>query len=108
GGEFPVTAVALVAQPGGLRAPVDVLLTLPGVYSAAGEAERLEAHRVQGDVAGEDHQVGPGDLPAVLLLDRPHQPPGLVQADVVRPAVERREALLAGAGTAAAVADPVG
>ena len=33
-------------------------------------------------------------LLAVLLLDRPEQPTRLVQADVVRPAVERREALL--------------
>ena len=48
----------------------------------------------QGDVAGEDHQVGPGDLPAVLLLDRPQQPAGLV-GPRLRPAVERREALLA-------------
>ena len=107
-GELAVAAVALVIQPGRLRTPVDVLLGLPGVHPAAAEAERLETHRLQGDVAGEDHEVGPGDLPAVLLLDRPQQPPRLVQADVVRPAVERREALLAGTGAAAAVADPVG
>src|SRR5438046_1561915 len=106
-GEFAVAAVALVTEPGGLRAPVDVLLRLPGVYSAAAEAERLEAHRLQGDVAGEDHQVGPGDLPAVLLLDRPHQPARLVEAGVVGPTVERGESLGAGGATAPTIGDAV-
>src|SRR6185369_9528823 len=73
-GELAVPAVPLVIQPGRLRAPVDVLLGLPGVDPATAETERRETHRLQGDVAGEDHEVGPGDLPAVLLLDRPHQP----------------------------------
>ena len=45
---------------------------------------------------------------AVLLLDRPQQPAGLVEVAVVGPAVQRREALHAGAGAAAAVADAVG
>ena len=67
----------------------------------------LEAHRLQGAVAGEDHQVGPGELPAVLLLDRPEQPPRLVEAHVVGPTVERRETERAGGAAAAAVADPV-
>src|SRR6202030_1015315 len=98
--ELAVAAVALVAEPGGLGTPVDVLLGLPGIHAAAAEAKGLEAHRLQGDVAGEDDEVGPGDLPAVLLLDRPHQPTGLVQADGVGPTVERREALLTGAGAA--------
>ena len=106
--ELPVAGVALVAEPGGLGAPVDVLVGLPDVRAAAGEAEGLEAHRLQGDVAGEDHEVGPRDLLAVLLLDRPQQAAGLVEVDVVRPAVERREALLAGARATAAVADAVG
>ena len=56
----------------------------------------------------EDHQVGPGNLPAVLLLDRPQQATRLVEAHVVRPAVERREALLASAAAAAAVTRAVG
>ena len=106
--ELPVAGVALVAEPLGLGAPVDVLLGLPDVLAPAGEAEGLEAHRLQRDVAGEDHQVGPRDLVAVLLLDRPQQPARLVEVGVVGPAVERREALLAGAGAAAAVADAVG
>ena len=100
-------AVAFVAEPRPLGTPVE-LLGLPDVGAAAGEAEGLEAHRLEGDVAGENHQVGPGDFPAVLLLDRPQQPARLVEVRVVRPAVQRREALLAGAGAAAAVGDAVG
>ena len=106
--QLAVAAVALVPEPGGLGTPVDVVVRLPDVLAAAAEAEGREAHRLQGNVAREDHQVAPRDLLAVLLLDRPQQPAGLVEADVVRPAIERREALLAGPGAAAAVADPVG
>src|SRR5690606_5029261 len=106
--QLPVTGVAFVAQPGLLRAPVDVLLRLPDVLAAAAEAEGPESHRLQRDVAGQDHPVGPGELAAVLLLHRPEQPAGLVQVGIVRPAVQRGEPLLARAGAAAAVADPVG
>ena len=105
--ELAFAAVALVAEPRALGTPVE-LFRLPDVGAAAGETEGLEAHRLQRDVAGEDHQVGPGELPAVLLLDRPQQPARLVEVGVVRPGVERREALLAGAGAAAAVGDAVG
>ena len=106
--ELVVGAPALGAEPLGLRAPVHVGVRLVDVDPAAGEAEGLEAARLQGHVARQDDQVGPGDLLAVLLLDRPQQPPGLVQAHVVRPAVQRREALLAGACAAPAVAEAVG
>ena len=106
-GQLPVTAVPLVAEPGVLGAPVD-LLRLPDVLAPEAEAEGLEAHVLERHVAGEDEQVGPGDLLAVLLLDRPEQPAGLVEVGVVRPAVERGEALLALAAATAAVLDPVG
>ena len=106
-GQLAVAAVALVAQPGVLGTPED-LLGLPDVRAAEAEAEGLEAHVLEGDVAGEDQQVGPRDLLAVLLLDRPEQPAGLVEVGVVRPAVQRREPLAAVAGAAAAVLDPVG
>src|SRR5690606_6521058 len=106
--EVAVAAVARVAQPLGLGAPVDVVLGLPDVLATTGEAEGLEAHGLQGDVAGQDHQVCPRDLATVLLFDRPQQPASLVQVDVVGPAVEGCEALLAGAGATTAVADPVG
>ena len=99
-------AVAFVTQPRPLGTPVE-LFGLPDIGAAAGETERLEAHRLQRDVAGENHQVGPRDFPAVFLLDRPQQPARLVEVRVVRPAVQRREALLTGAGAAAAVGDAV-
>ena len=106
--QFPVAAVAIVAQPGVLGAPVDVFLGLPDVRPAAGEAQCPEAHGFEGAIAGEDHQVGPGNPVAVFLLDRPEQHPRLVEIAVVRPTVDRSEALVAGSAAAAAVGDAVG
>ncbi len=106
-GELPLAAVALVSEPGVLGTPED-LLGLPDVLAAEAEPEGLEAHRLQGDVPGEHQQVGPRDLLAVLLLDRPEQATGLVEVGVVGPAVERGEALGAVTGAAAAVLDAVG
>ena len=80
---------------------------LPVVHAAAGKAEGLEAHGLQRHVTGEYHEVGPGDLLAVLLLDRPQQALGLVEVHVVGPAVERIEAELAAICAAAAVEDAV-
>ncbi len=110
--EFAVTAVTalgLVAcgQPFLFRAPVNVLFRLPDILAPAGETEGLESHRFQRTVAGEDHQVGPGDLVAVFLLDRPEQSARLVEVDVVRPTVEGSKALVAGPPTAAPVTHPV-
>ncbi len=105
--ELPVAAVALVAQPLGLRPPVDILLRLPDILAPASETERLEPHRLQGAVAREDHQVGPRDLPAILLLDRPEQPARLVEIRVVRPTVEGGEALRTGGAAATAIVDAV-
>src|SRR5712691_2041451 len=105
--KIAVAAVALVRQPLAFGAPIDRLVGLPDIGAPAAKTERLEAHRLEGDVASEHHQVGPGDFPAVFLLDRPEQPARLVEARIVRPAVDRRETLLAGPGPAAAVADAV-
>ena len=89
-------------------APEDVFLRDPDVGTATGEAEGLEAHRLERDRAGEDHEIGPGDLLAVLLLDRPEQAAGLIERDVVRPAVERSEALRTHACATASVIGAVG
>src|SRR2546426_3112577 len=102
-----VAAVALVREPLALRSPEDVLFRFPDVLAPAAKTERLKAHRLERDVASENHEVGPGDFPPILLLDGPEQPARLVEVDVVRPAIERREALLTGSGPAAAVADTV-
>ena len=100
-------AVAFVAEPRALGTPEE-FFRLPDIGAAAGETERLEAHRLEGDIAGEDHQVGPRDFPAVLLLDRPQEPARLVEVRVIRPRIERCEALLSGARAATAVGDAVG
>ena len=105
--EHPVPAVALVAEPRVLRPPVDVLFGLPHVLAPTAETKSLEAHRLQGAVPGEDHQVGPGELSAVLLLDGPKQAARLVKAGVVGPAVEGGETLRTRPGTSPAVVDAV-
>src|SRR4029078_1461973 len=103
----PIAAVALVTEPGRFRAPVD-LLRFPAILAAAGEAERLESHRLERDVAGEDHQIRPRQLASVLLLDRPEQAARLVNIGIVGPAAQRREPQHAGSGAAAAVMNAVG
>ncbi len=104
--QFPVAAVALVSEPRVLGPPED-LLGLPDVVPPESEPEGREPHRFQGTVAGEDQQIGPGDLPAVLLLDRPEQPAGLVEVGVVGPAIEGGEPLLAAAAAAPTIFDAV-
>ena len=105
--QFAFAAVAFVAQPRSFRTPVK-LFGLPGIHPAAAEAERLEPHRLEGHVARENHQIGPGNFPPVFLLDRPEQAPRLVEVHVIRPAIQRSEPLLPAASAAAAIGDPVG
>src|SRR6185436_4400260 len=105
--ELAVPGVALVREPLGLGAPVDVGLGLPDVLAPAAEPEGLEPHGLERDVAREDQEVGPRDLAAVLLLDRPDQPARLVEVGVIRPAVLGREALAAAAGATSTIADAV-
>src|SRR5216684_3444676 len=109
--EIADAAVALVAtrirEPGLLLAPVDDLVGLPHIGAPAAEAECLEAHGFERDIAGKDHEVGPRDLRAVFPLDRPQEPARLIEVRIVRPGAEGCEALLAGAGAAATVADAV-
>ena len=101
-----IAAVALVSKPGVLRAPKN-LVGLPDVGPPKAEAKRPEPHRFHGNVAGVDQEIGPGNPPAVLLLDRPEQPARLVEIRVVGPAVEGSKALRALAATAAAIGDAV-
>ncbi len=90
------------------RAPIDVALGLEHVGAAAAEAEHRATHVLDGDVAGQDEQIGPADVLAVLALDRPQQAACLVEVAIVRPAIERGEALLAAVGSAAPVGGAVG
>jgi hypothetical protein len=105
--EITLALITVAAKPGMFRAPEDVFLRYPDVSTAAAEAEGLETHRVERDVAGKDHEIGPGDILAELLLDGPKQAPSLVEADIVRPAIEWSKTLRAHASTAAAIVDAV-
>ena len=106
--ELPLTLIPLRREPLALRPPGDVVLRLPDIGTPAAKAKGLKAHRLQRHVAGEDHQIGPGDSPAILLLDRPEQPAGLVEVGIVGPAVERGESLGSVAGPATSVRHSVG
>jgi hypothetical protein len=101
-GELTVAAVALVAQPCVFRTPED-LVGFPDVDASSTEAERLETHRLERAVPGEDDEVSPREPAPVLLLDGPEQAPRLVEVGVVGPAVERSEALRVTAATAATI-----
>ena len=105
--EFPVARVTFVVKPLVLRSPVNILLRLPDINPPSGESKRLEPHRLEGDVASENHQVGPRNLLTILLLDRPEQPTRFVEVGVVRPAIERRKTLCAGRGATAAICDAI-
>ena len=96
-----------VREPGRLGTPVHVEIGLPDVLAAGSETEGAETHRLQRDIAGENEKVSPGNLLAVFLLDRPQQAARLVDVDVVRPGIERGEALLAPSAAAAAVEQAV-
>ena len=108
-GQIALAAVALVAaEPGRFSAPVHVLIGFPHVGAATRKTEGLEAHGFERHVPGQDHQVGPRNLAAIFLLDRPEQATRLVQIGVVGPAVERRKALLPCPGATPAVGQAVG
>ena len=108
-GQLAIAGKALLrSHPFVFESPVDVHVRLPDVRTSAREPEGLEPHRLESDVAGQNHQVGPGDLLPVLLLDRPQQAASSVEVDVVRPAIKRSETLLASAAAFATVAGAVG
>ena len=106
--ELPIAGVALVLEPFLLGAPVHVVIRLPDVAAAPAKAEGLERHRRERHVPGQDHQVSPRDLLAVLLFDGPAQVARFVQTYVVRPAIERSEALLTATAATANVPVAVG
>src|ERR671929_1366796 len=62
--------VPFVSEPRPFRTPVE-LLWLPSVRAAATETKRLEAHRLEGDIADKNKKIGPGDFATVFLFDGP-------------------------------------
>ena len=105
--EFALAGVALVAQPFGLGAPVNVFFRFPNIRAAPGKPQRFKAHGVQRHIARQHNQISPRELVAVLLLDRPDEPARLVQAHVVWPTVQRRKTLTARACATATIRNPV-
>ena len=105
--EVTVAAVALIAQPIGLGTPVDVFFRFPDVFATTTETKSLEAHGFQGAVTCEDHKIRPGEFLSVFLLHWPEEQTGLVEVGIVGPAVQRSEALGAGAAATTSVGDAV-
>jgi len=66
-----VADIVTLGNESSLSTPVDRLISLPGVGTTASETKRLKVHALEGDVAGEEVEIGPRDLVAVLLLDGP-------------------------------------
>ena len=101
--QIPIAAVALIAaKPFLFGSPIDQV-RFPVIRASASKAEGLKAHLFQRDIPGQDHQIAPGDLFSVFLLDRPQKSARLVEIRVVGPAVERLESLLSTACAAATV-----
>ena len=94
--------VTLVGEHLGFGTPVHPL-GLPVVSAATGKAECLETHVFHGDITCQHHEICPGNLVAVFLLDGPKQASRLVEVAIIRPAVQRLEALLTTVCTAATV-----
>ena len=97
-----------VSQPFGFITPVNIQIRFPNVFAAGPEAKSTEAGIFQRHVARQHIEVGPGDFLTVFLFYRPQQATGLIEADVIRPGVERSETLLTASGAAATVNGAVG
>src|SRR5690606_8782351 len=97
-----VCGKALVSQPFGFWAPIDVS-RLKHIHAPAAESQSLEPHGFKRNVSAQHHEIGPRKAAAILLLDGPEQPARFVEVRVVRPAIERSKADRAIGGAAATV-----
>ena len=107
-GEIALTTVPAVAQPISLDAPIDVFFRRPDVSTATTETERSATHGFDGDIASQNQQIGPADIPAIFLLDRPQQATRLVQIAIIGPAVQRRKTLRTRATATTTICGSVG
>ena len=80
-------AVSVVVEPAFFGAPIDIFFWLPNIDATASEAKGFEPHGFKCDIAGQNHQVGPGQSLAIFLFDGPKQTAGFVEVAVVGPAV---------------------
>ena len=95
-------------EPGFFMAPVNVQIRFPDIFTTGAEAEGAETGVFQRDVTGQHIEVSPGDFLAVFLFYRPQQATGFIEADVIRPGVQRRKALLSTACATATVNGTIG
>ena len=100
--KFTLATIALVAEPFGFRAPIDEFC-FPIVFAAASKTKGFKTHRFHRDIAGQHHQVRPGNFRSIFLFDRPKKSARFVEIGIVGPAIERFKALLSATGTAAPI-----
>ena len=106
--QLALATVAVVVKPALFGAPIDIFFGFPNIDATASEAKGFEAHRFKRNIAGQNHQIGPGQSLAVFLFDGPKQAAGLVEVAVVRPAVERCKTLLTRTCAAAPISGAIG
>ena len=63
--------ITTIGQPLALGAPIGVFLWRPDVWTAIAEAKGFQTHGFIGHSARKDDQIGPAELVAVFLFDRP-------------------------------------
>ena len=98
----------IASQPFRFSAPINILIGFPGIGATSGETECLKPHRFECDITRKDQQIGPGNLVAVFLLDRPKQTTRFIKPNIIRPAVQRGKTLLSTTSPTAAVSGAVG
>src|SRR5688572_21660936 len=94
-------------EPGRFSTPIHIFIRFPNIRSATAKTKSFESHRFQRNIAGKNHQVGPGNFISVFLFYRPEQSAGFIKTDIVGPAVKRSKSLLSRASAAASIVHPV-
>jgi hypothetical protein len=107
-GFFQLSIKAGIAEPGFFGAPVNGFVGFPNIFSASTKSQGFETHGFQGNVAGEDEEVGPGDAIAIFLFDGPEETSGFVKVGVIGPTIQGCEALGPCGGSATPIKDPIG
>ena len=84
--KFALTRISLFCKPFLLAAPI-CFIRLPHILTATAKSKCFKSHGFQRNIAGENDQISPRNLFAILLLDGPHQAPRFVQIDIVGPTI---------------------
>src|SRR6185503_7482359 len=104
--KFTFAAITFVSKPRSFRTPEE-LLWLPRICTATAKTKCLEAHRLESHITYKNKKIGPGNPAPIFLFDGPQKSARLVQVGVVRPTVQRSEALLTAAGAAATIRNTI-